>query len=328
MLPRRYIPILATLLLLAPLLYLELTQQTRPELPSKTLSAPENPAATARAPESNGSRVSSSEGVRATEQTRPESPSKAPSSWENPATTVKAPSVQPSQTPPRQQLQVTGASLTADPVKFEGLCPKKFIFEGEITVDAPGTVRYTFTRNDGATGREETLTFESPGTLSVETSWTLGGSYIYTDPTPRHYDGWVRLRILSPNMLESKKAGFDLACRQPEISEVCPPQKFRVTNVSLTADPVKFRGPCPKSINFGGQITVDGPGTVCYNFLRSDGAMAPVETLTFEAAGTRSVKTSWTLGPFSQPFPGWQAIQVLSPNPMESKKAGFELICR
>ena len=73
-----------------------------------------------------------------------------------------------------------------------------------------------------------------------------------------------------------------------------------------------------------GQIAVDGPGTVCYTFLQSTGAMAPVETLKFDAAGTKPVHTDWTLGSYA----GWQAIQIVSPNRMESQKASFELVCR
>src|SRR5262245_40754341 len=65
--------------------------------------------------------------------------------------------------------------------------------------------------------------------------------------------------------------------------------KMQVTKVSLTASPTNYKGKCPAVIHFKGTITTNGPGTVKYKFLRSDGAIALVKTLTFAAAGTKTV---------------------------------------
>ncbi|MEW6212810.1 MAG: hypothetical protein AB1631_31075, partial [Acidobacteriota bacterium] len=89
-----------------------------------------------------------------------------------------------------------------------------------------------------------------------------------------------------------------------------------------------YEGPCPAIIKFAGAITTNGGGIVKYTFLRSDGATGPVLTLTFAAAGTKPVSTTWTLGGKALPrYSGWQAIRILSPNAMDSNKAAFELIC-
>ena len=61
---------------------------------------------------------------------------------------------------------------------------------------------YTFISSDGANSRKQTVTFESAGSRTVHTSWTLG----------RSYKGWVAVKILSPNPLESNHAEFSVDC--------------------------------------------------------------------------------------------------------------------
>jgi serine/threonine protein kinase/tetratricopeptide (TPR) repeat protein len=99
---------------------------------------------------------------------------------------------------------------------------------------------------------------------------------------------------------------------------------IRVTAATLQADPTHYVGPAPARIAFRGKITADGPGTVSYTFLRSDGAAGPVHTLTFDKAGVKEVSTAWfRSGKFN--VDGWQAIKVLSPNYVVSEKARFKV---
>ncbi len=102
--------------------------------------------------------------------------------------------------------QVTGAALSAAPATFEGCCPAKISFSGRITVNEKGTVRYTFTRSDGATAPAQSLTFDAPGSKPVSTTWTLGGASLPT------FSGWEAIKILSPNPMESNKATFRVTC--------------------------------------------------------------------------------------------------------------------
>ncbi len=90
-----------------------------------------------------------------------------------------------------------------------------------------------------------------------------------------------------------------------------------------------YSGDCPAKIVFSGSITVNEPGTVSYIFTRSDGATDTLtKKLTFSAAGTKSVSTTWTLGGAPLPrYKGWQAIKILSPNPLNSAHADFEVSC-
>ena len=103
-----------------------------------------------------------------------------------------------------------------------------------------------------------------------------------------------------------------------------PQSDFEVTSTGMKADSYNNGGPCPITVGFGGWITTNGPGTVRYAFMRSDGATAPEETLSFERAETKMVRTSWTL---DRGFKGWQAIRILSPNQIESNKAEFNTKC-
>ena len=97
-----------------------------------------------------------------------------------------------------------------------------------------------------------------------------------------------------------------------------------VVGVSLRAERLGLRSSCPATVDFNGSITMDGPGVVRYTFERSDGATAPVHTLFFPSAGTKSVSTTWTLG---RSYSGYQKLKVISPNRMESAESRFNLNC-
>ncbi len=103
----------------------------------------------------------------------------------------------------------------------------------------------------------------------------------------------------------------------------------QVTNTVLTATSVLNQGDCPAVITFKGTITSNSAGTVSYIFTRNDGAIDTVtKTLVFRKPGTLPITTTWTLGNTTLPFyKGWQAIKILSPNPMTSAQANFELHC-
>jgi ligand-binding SRPBCC domain-containing protein len=95
-------------------------------------------------------------------------------------------------------------------------------------------------------------------------------------------------------------------------------------SASCEAKPVTFTGYCPVTINFKGLIAVSGACTVKYKFIRSDGAVAPLKTVTFFSAGTRTVTTTWTLG---HSYSGWEAIEVSAPVKVTSNHANFTITC-
>lgn len=218
--------------------------------------------------------------------------------------------------------QVSHATLRASPANFTGACPKRIEFNGAIAVSGgAGVVRYRFIRSDGAQGAVQSLRFDRPGRKPVSTAWTLGAP-------GRHYpEYWQAIQILEPNPLESEKALFTLHCEAP--GPETEPSGPRVTAVRLQAGPADYTGTCPQEIVFLGRITADGPGTVSYRFIRSDGAQGPVQQLRFSGPGTEPVRNTWRLGaPGKEYIQYWQVLKVLEPNEMESNKAFFNLRCR
>ncbi len=102
----------------------------------------------------------------------------------------------------------------------------------------------------------------------------------------------------------------------------------REYGANLKAEPTNYSGNCPAKIAFTGKITAKQAGRVQYKFIRSDGALAPVQTLEFNAPGAKSVETTWTLGGPNLPsYSGWQAIEIVHPTPFQSNKAHFKVRC-
>ena len=112
--------------------------------------------------------------------------------------------------------QVVAAELTGSTRIYKGACPVKIKFSGvvkvagSITANHPCTVKYIFTRSDGAIDTVvKSLTFTAPGTKPVSTTWTLGGAEL------PHYAGWEAIKTLSPNVFESAHCDFDITCQAP-----------------------------------------------------------------------------------------------------------------
>ena len=91
---------------------------------------------------------------------------------------------------------------------------------------------------------------------------------------------------------------------------------FAVTSVSFTNS-----GGCG-GFTTTANITVNGAGTVTYNWLRSDGATdtATHTPLVFSAAGTQSASESWTT---TAAGAKWIAIYIDTPNHQQFDKASF-----
>ena len=105
------------------------------------------------------------------------------------------------------------------------------------------------------------------------------------------------------------------------------PAYFAVASVFLDVDHHSATVDCSPyyTFNFQAQITTNGAGTVTYYWTRSDGAHGPTETLVFDAAGTKTVTTSWNL---SASYSGWEKLYIDEPNhQLFSGTTNFELFC-
>ncbi len=95
----------------------------------------------------------------------------------------------------------------------------------------------------------------------------------------------------------------------------------KVTSTQLSVIPPNI---CPNVVEFKGNITFNGKGTVKYRFIKSDGKVGKTKSLTFETAGTKSVNTEWHLND-PELYTGWKAIETLSPNSLQSNHANFSV---
>jgi len=101
---------------------------------------------------------------------------------------------------------VTNVTLTPSVKAYAGDCPAKITFKGTITVNAPGTVSYLYTRSDGATDtKTRKLKFMAAGSKNISTSWTLGGSAL------PNYEGWQAVKIVG-SKITSPHAEFRISC--------------------------------------------------------------------------------------------------------------------
>jgi hypothetical protein len=100
-------------------------------------------------------------------------------------------------------------------------------------------------------------------------------------------------------------------------------------SASASVSPASYIGStCPHVFTFSGVIQVSsGPITVRYRWVRSDGAAAPAESVSFTGNGPQKqvVTTTWTL---SANGTHWEALQILSPNTAQSDHASFTLGCQ
>lgn len=102
------------------------------------------------------------------------------------------------------------------------------------------------------------------------------------------------------------------------------PAPFIVTAVNAFVNPTNSTA-CPTEFFFTGRISASGSGTVQYRWIRSDGAVRPIQTLFFPFAGQQSVAPdTWVLNSTQV---GWARLEILAPNPLVSPQAQFSLNC-
>lgn len=97
----------------------------------------------------------------------------------------------------------TTVQLTVSPDSYAGTCPVVLTFRGKIIVSEPGDIKFKFSRSDGASSEEKLLSFTEPGQKEITATWTLSGSY----------RGWMTIKVLSPQAVESERAEFKVVCQ-------------------------------------------------------------------------------------------------------------------
>src|SRR5688572_22935030 len=103
--------------------------------------------------------------------------------------------------------RVAGAILRASPATFSGPCPATIGFTGKIIANGRLTARYRFERSNGTSSPTQSISFGGPGEEAVSTSWTPSLS-----SGASTFEGWIVLRILTPNEVVSERANFSVHC--------------------------------------------------------------------------------------------------------------------
>lgn len=132
-----------------------------------------------------------------------------PTGKPTPTATVK-PTSSPTNTPtptPTPAPSVVNIETSVSPSGMTTTCSAQtFTFTAKIYTNAATTVKYTWLRSDNASGAEQSITFTGAGMQSVTNTWTM------TQSSGTHYNGWQRIKVISPNDALSNQAEFTLAC--------------------------------------------------------------------------------------------------------------------
>jgi hypothetical protein len=132
-----------------------------------------------------------------------------------------------------QDIHITAATLEAQPDAYTGPCPTTIKFIGRITAKGKGTIKYTFTRSDGAVGPTFTLFFDgSVATQTVTNTWTLSVA---------SYTGWQTLKAWASNEVESNRAYFKLNCQGAQRPEAPQPPRQQPTQQPTQRAHARFR---------------------------------------------------------------------------------------
>ena len=115
--------------------------------------------------------------------------------------------VTPPPSGPGAGFRVVETLVRADPFEGSHPCPVEIALSGRISVaGGSGTVTYRWIRDDNASAPVQTLSFDGPGSMDVQTTWTRSGEPGAT------IEGWQAIEIIDPAPAESERATFALQC--------------------------------------------------------------------------------------------------------------------
>lgn len=106
------------------------------------------------------------------------------------------------------------------------------------------------------------------------------------------------------------------------------PSKPTVSATTPKASPKHHEGACPVTVTFSAKVKVKvaGKTTVAYRWLRGDGSKSKTKTRTLKGKGLKTI-TVTEKATFTKDVKGWQALQVLSPRKVTTKKGRFAVSC-
>ncbi|MEV5410852.1 hypothetical protein AB0K60_18675 [Thermopolyspora sp. NPDC052614] len=104
--------------------------------------------------------------------------------------------------------------------------------------------------------------------------------------------------------------------------------KPKVSVTTPVASPKSHDGACPVTVTFSAKVKlkVSGKTTLAYRWLRGDGSKSKVKTRIVRGKGVKTVAIV-EKATFKKDIKGWQALQVLAPRKVTTKKSRFSVSC-
>ena len=113
----------------------------------------------------------------------------------------------------------------------------------------------------------------------------------------------------------------------PETTAVEETAAFAVTSVTASVSPTSYAGICPAEITWSAIITVNGLGTVTYQWEVEGVGPYPPQSLTFSGAGSQTVTKRLFNSAGYPDTTLWLRVRILTPNEMVSNQATNTLTC-
>jgi len=173
----------------------------------------------------------------------------------------------------------------------------------------------------------------------------MGGAYVYNFPTvaipdqvveipivlyapeqPGTYRGYWRLQ--SPNGIDFGVGEYDQSMWVQIVVSDAKRPGYGVTNVTYRLERDPQYG-CPANVTYTvyATITVSGPVTIAYHWVKSDDTAEQFKELKFDKAGSQTVKVSWQLNRGVVLKTRWVQLIIDSPEPMEFGRQEFYHDC-
>jgi hypothetical protein len=177
---------------------------------------------------------------------------------------------------------------------------------------AGGTVRFTYTTNNGRSQTPASITLK-PGETSKAYSFTWNGAL----PADHTYPGLGGVQVSSPNQLTSTAI---------KPTGQCGTTALEITKVTMAVSPASLQGlACGSSLTVTYTATIDAApnnpgGTVNFSYTTNNGRSQTPASVTFAPGQTtRTYSFTWSGAlPADHTYPGLGGIQITSPNALTS----------
>jgi eukaryotic-like serine/threonine-protein kinase len=186
-----------------------------------------------------------------------------------------------------------------------------FTYSGTVTATQPGTLSYRWLYSSGKQGPVEKLSFTAPGNEQVN-----GG----TVEASKAGTGWAEIKLLSAIAKTSNKATYQLLCTTASSGLALS------ASVQPKAQTVSSCAAAPPTLTADGSIKAKKAESVSYYWALADGQDSAKRTVTFKAAGTKTLPPL-TITPPALPASGEVVLVVTKPVAAASKPATYTVSC-